>query len=121
SALRLPLQNEAAAPSFTKSAQGIRYIFATECSNPAATKVAIGGTIAGILSAVVRALEQSHTARQTSGLPGAARAGGGAKPGDALGCAMARAAAPTAPPPCRWAPARKTSPAVATAPTRLPR
>jgi hypothetical protein len=48
----------ASQPSFEamKSASGMKYMLATECSNPAATKAAIGGMIARILSVVVRAL-----------------------------------------------------------------
>lgn len=54
------------APSLVSSANDKRYIFAIECSNPADENAAIGGTIARILSVVVRALKQSHVARQTS-------------------------------------------------------
>jgi hypothetical protein len=39
-----------------KSPSGTKYMFAMECSNPAATKALIGGTIARMRSAVVRAL-----------------------------------------------------------------
>lgn len=43
-------------------------MFATECSNPAATKAEIGPTMARILSATVLPAKVSHTARQTSRL-----------------------------------------------------
>jgi len=45
-----------AASLFTKRPNGRKYMFATLCSKPAATNAVIGGTIARILSAVVRAL-----------------------------------------------------------------
>ena len=44
---------------------GMKYMFATECSKPIATKAAIGGTMARIRSVVVRAEYVSQTARQT--------------------------------------------------------
>ena len=40
----------------TKIPNGMKNMFATLCSKPAATKAVIGGMIARILSAVVRAL-----------------------------------------------------------------
>jgi len=47
---------------------GMKYILATLCSKPAATKAVIGNRIARILSVVERALKVSHTARQTRAL-----------------------------------------------------
>ena len=49
-------------------AEGIKYMFAIECSKPTATKAVIGGIIARILSVVVRALKLNQTARQTRAL-----------------------------------------------------
>ena len=46
---------------------------AIECSNPAATKAAMGGTMTMILSVVLRAPNDIHTARQTSTLQSTAR------------------------------------------------
>src|SRR5215213_5281933 len=50
------------------SAPGIRYMFATECSKPAATKAETGKRTASTLSPVLRAPIESQTARQTSTL-----------------------------------------------------
>jgi hypothetical protein len=44
---------------------GMKYMFATLCSNPAATKAEMGGMIARIFPAVVRAEKVIQTARQT--------------------------------------------------------
>ena len=49
-------QNVFGAVIFTKRPKGIKYMFATLCSNPAATKAEIGKIIERILSTVVRAL-----------------------------------------------------------------
>src|SRR5450830_837289 len=45
--------------------RGMRYILATECSKPAATKADTGNRMASTLSLVVRAPSDSHSARQT--------------------------------------------------------
>src|SRR3989338_1342261 len=50
----------------TNSPIGIKYIFATECSNPIATNAVIGNIIENILSTTLLPEKQSHTARQTS-------------------------------------------------------
>src|SRR6266446_7814982 len=42
------------APYFTSRLKGSKYMFATECSKPAATKPEIGGIMARILSVIVR-------------------------------------------------------------------
>ena len=71
-------------------------MLATLCSNPAATKAAIGGTIARIRSVVVRALKDSQTARQTSALHIMPSAMAGTNSSPALAFPMARAAEPDA-------------------------
>ena len=86
--------------------RGTKYMLATECSKPAATKALIGGTMARTRSAVVRAESVSQTARQTSVLQSTPSATACAKPSSTLACAMARAVTPKAPPPARCAPPR---------------
>ena len=56
-----------------KSAEGMKYMLATQCSNPHATKAEIGGRIERILSAVLRALKHIHTAMHTKALQKMAR------------------------------------------------
>ena len=48
--------------SLIESAEGMKYMSATQCANPHATKAEIGGRMERILSVVLRALKQSHTA-----------------------------------------------------------
>jgi len=50
------IQNVVGAVDLTKRPMGIKYMFATLCSNPAATKAEIGKITENILSVVVRAL-----------------------------------------------------------------
>src|SRR3569832_1071034 len=53
-------------PEYCSSmASGIRYMLATLCSNPAATKAEIGKMIAIVLSVTLRPASAIHTARQT--------------------------------------------------------
>src|SRR4030042_1127659 len=72
SAAVLPMAAQNVESAGTKSLMsrpiGIKYMLATECSNPAATKQVMGKTIDRILSVVDRAEEQSHTARHTRAL-----------------------------------------------------
>ena len=56
------------AQALMASPNGSRYTLAIECSKPAATNAAIGGTITTTLSVVLRAPNDIHTARQTSTL-----------------------------------------------------
>lgn len=51
-----PVVTKAGSNAAMNSPRGMKYMFAIECSNPAATKTLIGGTIARMRSAVVRAL-----------------------------------------------------------------
>ncbi len=51
-----------------KRPTGMKYMLAMLCSNPAATKAAIGGIMLKILSVVLRALKHNQTARQTRAL-----------------------------------------------------
>ena len=84
----------------------MKYMLATLCSKPAATKAAIGGTTARILSAVVRALYVSQTARQTSALQSAPSRIARPKSRSVLAVAIASACSPTAPPPSSYCPER---------------
>ncbi len=52
--------------AFTNRPSWMKYILATECSNPAATKAETGNKAAATVSLVLRAPSNSHTARQTS-------------------------------------------------------
>lgn len=58
SAAVLPIeaQNDSGAPALMNNPIGMKYTFAMLCSNPAATKSAIGGMIVKTLSTVSRAL-----------------------------------------------------------------
>src|SRR5207344_2894679 len=103
-----------------RSASGMKYMFATECSNPSATNAAIGGTTARILSVVVWAPYVSQTARQTSALQSAPSAIACPKPRFVLLAPIVSAVTPTEPPPKVYSLARKTRIAVPTAPTKLP-
>src|SRR3972149_3973688 len=63
----------------------MKYMFATECSKPAATKAAMGGMTARILSVVVCAPYVSQIARQTSALQSIPSAIASTKPRLVLG------------------------------------
>ena len=61
-------QKVSGAPHWMSRPSGMKYMFATQCSKPAATKALTGRMMARILSVTLRAPSASHTARQTSTL-----------------------------------------------------
>src|SRR3990172_5820262 len=95
-------QNDAGAPALMNSPAGMKYILAMLCSNPAATNAEMGGMMARIRSVVVRALKVSQTARHTRALHRIPSATAGMNDNPDLAFAVASAAAPTNPFPCRY-------------------
>src|SRR4051794_39227129 len=61
-------QNSCGANCFTNNPNDTKYMLAIECSKPAATKAEIGSSTTTTLSVVVRAANETQTARQTSRL-----------------------------------------------------
>ena len=104
----------------TSKPTGMKYMFATLCSKPAATNALIGNRIAKILSVVVRAEYVSHTARQTRPLHKMPRTIAYTKSRFALADAMFRMFKPIAPEPNVYCRERNISSAVAMDPTKLP-
>lgn len=115
-----PAQNDAGAKSRTSTATGKKYMFATQCSNPAATNVAIGGTITATLSTVDRACVVIHTAKHTNALHNTPNANACTNPNDPFCSAIVNAVRPTCPPAAVYCPAANTRPATTSDPTRLP-
>ena len=74
-------------------------MLAMECSNPAATKAAMGGTMTATLPTTLRAPKLIQTARHTSTLQRMPRKKASRIGNCALAVAMARAVLPTAPSP----------------------
>jgi hypothetical protein len=95
-------------------------MLATLCSNPAVTNAVIGGTIARMRSVVERALNVSHNARRTSVLHKMPSTTACPKSSPTFALAVASAVAPIAPSPNMYCPLANTSPAVDTAPLKLP-
>src|SRR6516162_6480182 len=84
-------QRLADANSLIRRPSGTKYMFTTECSNPAATNAEIGKSTARILSAVERAPTASHTARQTRTLQRIPRKNALSNGRDTLATAILRA------------------------------
>jgi len=99
---------------------GMKYMFATECSNPAANERGDGKDDAEDLVRRRARREPSQTARQTSALQKTPRATASPKSREHLALAIASAVAATLPFPSEWTPVRPIPTAVADAPTRLP-
>ena len=93
------VQKDAGAPDLIISPTGIKYIFAMQCSKPAATKAVIGKITARILSVVLRALIAIHTAKQTNTLHRIPNTKASTKPMPVLVLAIFNAGKPTALPP----------------------
>lgn len=94
-------------------------MFATECSNPSATKAVIGKTMAMIFPLTVRALSDNHTARQTSVLHSTPRMKASNQGIETLPAAIAAAVSPTAPSPRGSTPDHWIIRAIAAAPMKL--
>ncbi len=99
---------------------GMKYMLATLCSNPAATKAAMGKMITRILSVVERADEHNHTARHTSALHITPRATAWTKSILHLWLAMFSAFTPTWRPAAMYCSVRNIVRAVKMEPTKLP-
>lgn len=91
-------------PPLSNIPNGIKYIFATECSKPSATKAEMGNTIAKTLLATSRAAKQSQTARHTSALHKIPLTNACRGSRFILATAMFRAVSSTAPAPSESAP-----------------
>jgi len=114
------LAAKAGSKSLITKPMGTKYIFATLCSNPAATKAVMGKIIAAILSTVLRALNVSQTARQTRILQSTPRARACQKPNPTLALAMLRAVVPIPPFEPRYCLLAKSKPTIASDPTKFP-
>jgi hypothetical protein len=108
---------DSGAPSSIASAK--KYMLATECSKPAATKAVIGKTMASTLSLTLRPAIAIHTAMHTSTLHSTPRKNASSHGSSALAVAMRIAVRATAPSFIDACPDSHTSSARPTAPAKL--
>jgi hypothetical protein len=99
---------------------GMKYMLATLCSNPAATKALIGNTIAMTLSVTDRPPVASHTARQTRAFASTPRIKTTPNGSEVFIAAIVRAVAPTAPSDCFHHSAIQTIKTMLSAPMKFP-
>src|SRR5690242_10888805 len=92
-------QNASGAPALMNRPMGLKYIFAMQCSKPAAANAAIGITTVMTRSMLVRALKHIHTAMQTSALHMIPSVSAGRNSREVLADAVLSAVSPTTPPP----------------------
>jgi hypothetical protein len=109
----------AAAGSCTSMASGNRYMLAMLCSNPAATKAAMGKTTATALSTTLRPAIAIQTAMQTSTLHRIPRANASSGGSDCFASAMRTTVRAIAPPFIAVWPLAYTRRASPAAPTKL--
>src|SRR5258705_4229647 len=113
-------QNDSGAPALMNNPIGMKYTFATQCSNPAAANAATGGTAVTTRSTFVLALKHIQTARHTSALHMMPSVKADRKGNEAFAVAVFKATRPTAPPPKVYCMVKYIKPAVNMAPMEFP-
>ncbi len=92
-----PPAGSAAPAALSIMASGMKYMFAMECSKPAATKAEIGNTIATSLSTTLRPANAIHMPKHTSALHSTPRKNASLHGSVVLAAAMLRYGRPIAP------------------------